>query len=351
MSKRHLTAVLLALAASGGGAWAAFTSNYVASFHGAPCTEYSAFESFTQANLLPNYPDDPATTSPDTALVQLTPGAIITPQGNIDNLVLPPSFELTDSVPSDLQEVVFQLCILLNQFDWTSVVLEYTDAGGTVRTIVPDSSQQLVFLMGREERVIRWDLSGLPDVITTYRLRFRANLPSTTLDALKLDTRYACTPGVVFCAGDGSSAACPCANGLPGRGCENSFSTGGGLLAATGTADVANDTLVLIASALPPSTTVLFFQGDAPQSGGSGVPFGDGVRCVGGNIVRLGLKNTAGGAASYGHGVGTDPDISVRGAVPTGGATRYYQGWYRNSAAFCTSAPFNLTNGLRIDWS
>jgi len=350
MSHRHVPAILLALTASGAGAWAAFTSNYTAPFHGAPCTEYSAFETFTQANLLPNYPDDPATTSPDTSLVQLVPGAIITPQGNIDHLVLPPSFELSDSVPDDLQEVVFQLCVLLNQFDWTSVVLEYVDAGGMVRTIVPDSSVQLVFQMGREERVISWNLSALPDVITTYRIRFSAQYPSTTLDAIRLDTRYVCTPGTVFCAGDGTGAACPCANGQPGRGCENSFATGGGILSATGMADVANDTVALTASALPPSTTVLFFQGTAAQSGGSGIAFGDGVRCVSGNIVRLGLKNTAGGTASYGHGVGTDPDISVRGAVPTGGATRYYQGWYRNAAAFCTSAPFNLTNGLRIDW-
>jgi hypothetical protein len=30
--------------------------------------------------------------------------------------------------------------------------------------------------------------------------------------------------------------------------------------------------------------------------------------------------------------------------------TRYYQVWYRNSAPFCTTATFNLTNGYSIVW-
>ena len=36
--------------------------------------------------------------------------------------------------------------------------------------------------------------------------------------------------------------------------------------------------------------------------------------------------------------------------VPAVGATRYYQVVYRNSAAFCTSATFNTTNGMQISW-
>jgi hypothetical protein len=40
----------------------------------------------------------------------------------------------------------------------------------------------------------------------------------------------------------------------------------------------------------------------------------------------------------------------VRGGVAVPG-TRYYQTWYRNAAAFCTVATFNLTNGVQIDWT
>ena len=48
--------------------------------------------------------------------------------------------------------------------------------------------------------------------------------------------------------------------------------------------------------------------------------------------------------AHYGNGE------SVRGGVPIGGGTFYYQVWYRNAASFCTAATFNLTNGLEITW-
>jgi hypothetical protein len=27
-----------------------------------------------------------------------------------------------------------------------------------------------------------------------------------------------------------------------------------------------------------------------------------------------------------------------------------YQAWFRNSAAYCTSSTFNLSNGLRATW-
>ena len=43
-------------------------------------------------------------------------------------------------------------------------------------------------------------------------------------------------------------------------------------------------------------------------------------------------------------------EISVKGAVPAGGAMRTYQCWYRNAASFCTTATFNLTNGFAIQW-
>ena len=29
----------------------------------------------------------------------------------------------------------------------------------------------------------------------------------------------------------------------------------------------------------------------------------------------------------------------------------FYQSWYRNAAAFCTSSTFNLTNGVTVTWT
>ncbi|MCY2961534.1 MAG: hypothetical protein NTY35_15330 [Planctomycetota bacterium] len=159
--------------------------------------------------------------------------------------------------------------------------------------------------------------------------------------------RPICGPVVVgtpYCFGDGTGAACPCANnGAAGNGCANSVNANGGNLSATGSAVVGADTLALVGSGMPNTATALYFQGTAQLN----VPFGDGLRCVGGTVIRLGTKTNAGGASQYP--VGADPLVSVRGLVPSG-ATRNYQAWYRNAAAFCTASTFNLTNGLQIVW-
>src|SRR5204862_180169 len=53
--------------------------------------------------------------------------------------------------------------------------------------------------------------------------------------------------GMPFCFGDGSGAACPCANnGSNGNGCANSVNAAGANLTASGAASVSADTLVLL---------------------------------------------------------------------------------------------------------
>jgi len=152
-----------------------------------------------------------------------------------------------------------------------------------------------------------------------------------------------------YCFGDGTNpTACPCGNvGITGHGCANSVQSQGGLLTHTGDAGVAADTLRLHAQGMPPNSTCTFFQGTAGNS--SATPFGDGVRCTYGTVVRLKtITASPGGQASYP--TGSDPDISVTGAVPAGGAIRFYQVNYRNAAMFCTSATFNITNGMSAVW-
>ncbi len=159
------------------------------------------------------------------------------------------------------------------------------------------------------------------------------------------------TTGSGFCFGDGSGTACPCGNNSPvgsGAGCLNSFGQGA-VLTATGTASVASDSVVLVASGMPASTSALFFQGTSQQGGGTGAVFGDGLRCASGTIVRLKTKTVTNGAAAYPQ--AGDPSVSVRGQLPAGGGTRHYQTWYRNAAVFCTPSTFNLTNGLTISWT
>jgi hypothetical protein len=159
------------------------------------------------------------------------------------------------------------------------------------------------------------------------------------------------SPFTGYCFGDGSGTPCPCGNNSPvgaGAGCLHSFGQGG-KLSATGTASVAVDSVVLTGTNMPPSTTVLFFQGTLPTAAGAGAVFGDGLRCASGTVVRLGSKTVTGGTASY-PAVG-DASVSVKGQIPAGGGTRNYQGWFRNQATFCTTAVFNLTNGLTIPWT
>ncbi len=159
-----------------------------------------------------------------------------------------------------------------------------------------------------------------------------------------------CQPGgTLYCFGDGTGTACPCGNTSPAgnqEGCLNSLGFGG-RLRSSGVARVSADSFALLGSNMP-NSSALYFQGTAQQSGGNGAIFGDGKRCAAGSVIRLGTKINAGNASQYP--VTGDQTISVRGALPTGGGTRYYQVWYRNAAAFCTVSTFNLTNGLHTTW-
>jgi len=149
------------------------------------------------------------------------------------------------------------------------------------------------------------------------------------------------------CTGDATGAPCPCGNtGTTGRGCENSASTGGALLRGYGIPQYSNDFFELGVEGLPASTTCLFFQGTTATA--PATPFGDGLRCVSGTVIRLATKVAVAGAALYPE--GSETDISVRGQLPPTGGTRHYQAWYRNAASFCTASTFNLSNGVTVEW-
>lgn len=159
-----------------------------------------------------------------------------------------------------------------------------------------------------------------------------------------------------FCAGDGldpsvttpcgaNGSGGPCGNfGEPGRGCANSLGRSARLVA--GGAPACDD-VVLSVDGLPATTTCLFLQGDARAD----APFGDGIRCVGGTLVRLRLTTSAGGTARL-----PDPSdtftLAQRGGVtPGSGVERYYQVAYRNaSALFCPPETTNASNGVRLRW-
>jgi hypothetical protein len=153
-----------------------------------------------------------------------------------------------------------------------------------------------------------------------------------------------CGPtGVPYCFGDGTGTACPCANnGAAGNGCASSVNANGANAATTGVSSLANDTLVLNGTGMP-NSSCLYFQGTTQI----GTQFGDGLRCAGGVVVRLGTKTNVAGASQYP--ASGDASIHVKGNVTAPG-TRTYQVWYRNAATYCTTATFNLTNGVLVTW-
>jgi hypothetical protein len=149
--------------------------------------------------------------------------------------------------------------------------------------------------------------------------------------------------GTAFCAGDGSGTACPCGNvGAPQHGCANSVG-GGAFLDANGSASVGADDLSLVATGLPALAPALFFQGTAQVNGGAGAVFGDGLRCVGGTIVRLGIRTASGGVATIG------PGLAAHGGW-SAGQNVFFQCWYRNVSGPCGSR-FNLSNGRSVTFA
>ena len=349
--------VLLALALSAAPASASFTVNYTPPFHGAPCTQYAGWESFTQANSAPNAPDDPATNDPGAAVWQLAAGGVITGAGNLDNLTIPPVYRVTDGVSSDLQEVVLQVSANLNPLSLSAFSLTYVDGLGTPHTLAPASSTYLVHAMGHDEIVVRWDLSAIADNVLAYRLDFAATNSFTTLDAVKLDARFACNPGVGFCSpGFAGVSACPCANPPAGldRGCDNSASTGGATIAASGVASLAADSLVFTTAGEKPTATTILLQGNSVTAGG--VVFGQGVRCVSGALKRLYVRSAVGGSISVPQ--GADPHVAAQSATlgdPIGGGQhRYYMAYYRDPVVLggCpATSTFNGTDAEDVLWA
>jgi hypothetical protein len=157
--------------------------------------------------------------------------------------------------------------------------------------------------------------------------------------AMALATAAGWPVGTPSCFGDGTSGVCPCGNaGGAGAGCANSTGAGA-ILSASGNAIVGADTVVLTARQCPAATLGLFFGGSTL---GSAAPFADGLRCVNGNVIRLGVAYTTGGIAS------SNTTLSVAQGLHAGDL-RHYQFWYRNVLGPCSQG-FNTTNALSIQW-
>jgi hypothetical protein len=163
---------------------------------------------------------------------------------------------------------------------------------------------------------------------------------------------------VAFCdPGSAGVIACPCSNppSGAGRGCDNSQATGGASIGASGSANLAADTLVFATSSQTANGTTILLQGTV--NNGTGVVFGQGVRCVGGLLKRLYVKSPGGTGGITAPGPG-DLSVSARSAAlgdPIGaGQHRYYMAYYRDPTVLggCPAAStFNGTNAQDVTWN
>lgn len=114
----------------------------------------------------------------------------------------------------------------------------------------------------------------------------------------------------------------------------------GGRLSSVGSTSFAANDLGLLATGLPPGQFALFFFGSAQAQ----APFGDGTRCIEGQIVRLPILSTGSGSAFQALDVSAPP---LAGLVHPGQAW-HFQNWYRDPAA--GGAGFNLTDAMSITY-
>ena len=173
-------------------------------------------------------------------------------------------------------------------------------------------------------------------------------------------------PGEDFCFGDGGTGTCtpcPCFNEAPTAakgGCENSSGTSARLV-GSGTASVTNDSLRFDLTGANPSTFAVLISAanQLPQSGtcapGSGVqsPVLDGLRCVGGALLRHGTRPIAAdgsvGATTnpWGPPAGPAGGLIAQGGF-TSGQTRNFQVFYREFATLGCMTGQNTSNGYSV---
>jgi len=144
--------------------------------------------------------------------------------------------------------------------------------------------------------------------------------------------------GTPFCFGDGTGNACPCGNtGAAGAGCANSAGSGA-TLSAVGSNSLGADDGVFTGEGMPNGVSALLFMGNNEFVGGN--LFGDGLRCAGGQLKRLGVRTVdANGSASW------SSVMTGTGTMPSD--RRLFQVWYRDTTGPCAQA-FNTSGGLDI---
>jgi Tol biopolymer transport system component len=245
---------------------------------------------------------------------------------------------LVANVPFNLTRRIYVRDLLAGTNELVSVATDGSQSGTTgAMTAWISSDGRYVTFKSSSTDLVPGDMNGAQDVFIHDR-------HASGFSSL-------CTPGQ-----DGV-IDCPCGNppSAAGRGCENSSSTGGAALSASGIAYLSIDSLVFTTRFEKPTATSILLQGDAPLPSGAG--FGQGVRCVGGTMKRLYVKLAANGSITAPELGAGEPTISARsatlGAPILPGETRYYLVYYRDPFVLggCPAgSTFNSTQTGSATW-
>ncbi|MFT4648200.1 MAG: hypothetical protein ACI9X4_001422 [Glaciecola sp.] len=309
-----------------------FSSEAPPTWRGTPQTEFSGWEEFIVAFGGGNVPDVLETTSDDAFLEQLTPGAIITSTLNIYHPSGTPVFQLTDSVPSDLVEVVLQLRTFGNPLETATPVLNFLDGQGQ-NVAVPFSDYTFLGSAGgAAEHSFTWELCDQQDTILSYSIFFEASASNMSLDRAHLDSRF-----------DGD-----CGGSIGTNYCQAEVNSTGftAAIVATGSESVAANDLTLTATGMPLNEFGYFLgataQGFIPLPAGS-----DGNICLGGQLARFNQPSLIRNSGATGE-FSASIDLT---SVPTNpaqpvlaGQTWSFQCWHRDGV---TS---NFTDGVSISF-
>ena len=150
--------------------------------------------------------------------------------------------------------------------------------------------------------------------------------------------------GFPYCFGDGSGTPCPCGNtGGTDQGCANS-TMAGAVMTAGGSNSVGSDDLFFDGFNLLPNQPGLLFVGNNAVNNGNGNAFGDGLRCAGQGVIRIGVRvPNPNGEATWGPNMG-----GTGGWQP--GDQRFFQIWYRDPSGSPCGEQFNLSHGFEVNF-
>jgi len=146
--------------------------------------QWDAFSSASGGDNLPDLASSGFAVAP--AIVQTSPGALITSTQNIYSFAGPTNFYLEASAGQPLGTVVFQFRTLGTTADYGSLQLGYGEGFGNLlvpadATVISSDNDA-----GTETFFAQWDLSGLG--VSEYRLFWEAAGSSMSFDQARLDT-------------------------------------------------------------------------------------------------------------------------------------------------------------------